>query len=157
MKIATFLVLLLFCIACNQEESSNEKTGNSKEKITTSSDSKPQNSTKTPTMTKIEQILIGDWIEDSIAFKLTYNSPPPPVQNTRVRYQEDGYVYIPGVLLSKEHWDKWEVANDTTLHIIKRQGYGVREFIIDSISQDVIKYRFKTPSLERKVRLMRIK
>jgi hypothetical protein len=113
--------------------------------------------TITPKMEEIKAILIGDWIEDSTEFKRVYNIPPPPVQNTRVRYQEDGFVYIPGVQLTNIHWDKWEVANDSTLHIIKRDGYGTRLFMIDSISQNYVKYRLLLPPHERKITLRRIK
>ncbi|MDC0230805.1 hypothetical protein OAK19_02475 [Aureispira] len=111
----------------------------------------------TDRMKEIRQILIGDWIEDSLEFKRVYNMPPPPVQNTRVRYQEDGYVYIPDVLLTKEQWDTWEIANDSTLHIIKRQGYGTRVFLIDSITKNMVKYRLQIPPHERKIKLLKIK
>lgn len=148
-----FLGILLSLGACTSP-SNNSSTET--EATTTNNHPATSPTNVTPKMEEIKQILIGDWIEDSVEFKRNYNMPPPPVQNTRVRYQEDGFIYIPGVLLAEEHWDKWEVANDTTLHIIKRKGYGVRVCILDSIGQDAIKYRMQTPTMVRKVKLIRI-
>lgn len=161
MKTLTYflcITILFSCMACTgTTEPSNPETEDLNPKNPTTNTETIKKTSNNPTVEEIKQILIGDWIEDSVAFKETYNMPPPPAKNTLVRYQEDGFVYIPGVLLTEENWDKWEVANDTTLHIIKRQGHGVRVFIIDSISQDVIKYRLQLPPHERKIRLMRIK
>lgn len=53
-------------------------------------------------MLKIKQILNRDWIKDSIAFKKNYHTLSRPAKNTYVRYQEDGYVYIFDVLLTKK-------------------------------------------------------
>jgi hypothetical protein len=108
-------------------------------------------------MLEIEQMLLGDWIEDSIEFKKNYNMPPPPVNNTRVRYQKDGYVYIPGILLTEANWDKWELANDTTLLIHKRRNNGTLSFIIDSITPNEIYYRLLWGRNFRKIKLNRIK
>ena len=141
--------------ACTTSNSSNIETANVE-----TSDSTSPTKIVTERMKEIREILIGDWLEDSIEFKRVYpGHRPPPVQNTRVRYQEDGYVYIPGVLLTKEHWDTWEIANDSTLHIIKRQDYGTRVFFIDTITPNMVKYRLQVPEhkYERKIKLLRIK
>ncbi|BDS09721.1 hypothetical protein [Aureispira anguillae] len=158
-KISTLLLLTgLFWSACTSPvNNSTPEQPKTEPEVTTPTKAPSSTNASRPTVEEIKKILIGDWIEDSIEFKKNYNMPPPPVQNTRVRYQEDGFVYIPGVLLAEEHWDKWEVANDSTLHIIKRKGYGVRVCNIDSIGQDLIRYRLQTPSMERKITLLRIK
>lgn len=117
------------------------------------------NSTQKP-LTQLQSIrakLIGDWEEDSMAFKKEYKMPPPPAQNSKVRWQDDGYVYIPGVLITKENWDRWELINDTTIHVKKRQTGDTRVFIIDNISENVLNYRMiVSPKFHRKFRLLKI-
>lgn len=148
-----FLIAIFLLGACNNASEDN----NSDSSNTDNNGIKDQTvAGKTDKMLQIEEILIGDWIEDSIEFKKNYNMPPPPVQNTRVRYQKDGYVYIPDVLLTKENWDKWEVANDTTLLIHKRQNNGTLRFIIDDIQQNEIYYRLEWGQHFRKIKLIRI-
>ncbi len=106
----------------------------------------------------IKKHLLGDWEEDTIAFKKEYHMPPPPAQNLKVRYQEDGYVYIPGVLLTPDNWDKWQLVNDSTIHITKRETGAIVTFIIDNITADVLNYRMiVSPLRHRKFRLIKIK
>ncbi len=146
-----FLALSLLLFACNTSDSSNEQSAQS------TPDSTQRTTSKTDRMLEIEEMLLGDWIEDSIEFKKNYNMPPPPVNNSRVRYQKDGYVYIPGILLTEANWDKWELANDTTLLIHKRRNNGTLTFIIDGITPNEIFYRLLWGRNFRKIKLNRIK
>ena len=153
MKFLAFLTfgILSLLLACNNPDSPTVTNLNTGEPSNNSS------ANKTDRMLEIEQLVIGDWIEDSIEFKKNYNMPPPPANNTRVRYQEDGYVYIPGVLLTKENWDTWKILNDSTLVIHKRRDNGTRTFIIDSIGRNEIYYRILWGTNYRKIKLLRIK
>ncbi len=155
------LLLLLFSVlilACDSSEGSDATENNTTDLISSEEETTDKPKTvATARMEEIRNILIGDWIEDSLEFKRNYNMPPPPVQNTRIRYQEDGHVYIPDVLLTKENWDTWEISNDSTLLIHKRQGNGTLVFKIDEINENVVYYRLQWGENERKIKLLRIK
>ena len=134
------MILLLVVVACNNgipkpEEPIKDLT---KEEQPVAPASTKQLS---PEMQKVRDLLVGDWEEDTTAFKQRYNMPPPPAQNCKVRWQNDGRVYIPGVLLTQENWDRWELANDTTIHVVKRQTGDVRVFVIHDISADSMTYK----------------
>lgn len=148
------LMVTLFATACQETKPPAKQPSDTPVDTPATPSAPTTTKTKTARMQEIEQLIVGDWIEDSVAFKRNYNMPPPLAKNTRVRYQEDGYVYIPGVLLNKSVWDRWEIVNDTTLHVIKRENAGIRVFVIDNISSDAIEYRIKLPQMERKVRLI---
>jgi len=156
--ILSFFVFLLACGEPNTEEPTDHTNNTTPPPSQTLNNQQDVPDSLPPHLDSIRQLLIGTWEEDTIAFKNRYNQPPPPAKNLKVRYHEDGFVSIPGVLLTPENWDKWRIVNDTTLHITKRRTNDVRVFIIDDISSQTLDYRMIiSDKYQRVFRLNRIK